>query len=656
MRAADVAEPPRASLPPAAVAALIGAVALAGVVGLRLLPYLRGELPLVFLTELTLPRLLGAALGGAGLAVCGAVLQGLTRNPMASPAVLGITAGAHLALVLAVMLAGGWVPAVVASFIGAVFAMALTWTLAGRDGREGAALALAGVAVNLCLSALAAALTLLNEQQMAGAFLWSAGAPVQAGWDPLVDLAPWLVAGTLLALPLAPGLDLLALGRTFARGIGLAPRRVAIGAFLAAGLTAGAAVALMGPVAFVGLVAPNGLRRCGFRRHAVLLPLAALWGAVLLAAADGVAVAASGLGREVPVGVVTALMGAPVFLWLVAYTRPAGSAVDFGGSGRRGRHVVVATAVALAVVAGASLAVGGTGVSVTGVWAALTGDGGSAARIVWELRLPRLLVALGAGALLALAGQLLQAALRNPLAGPETLGVTQAAALSALAALMAGAVPGGVVMQVAAVVGGMGALAVVAGVARRSGLAPVSLVLGGIALAALCASASALAVLVAELQAARALVWLTGSVYARGWQGVAALMPLGLAVAIAAWVAAPRLELLGLGDAKARSLGAPPAATRLLAGALAAVATAAAVSVAGSITFVGLLGPHMARLLYGGGFRCRMPLVVACGGGVTALADLLGRTLIAPEQLPAGVMTALVGAPYFLWLLRRART
>src|SRR5699024_5177395 len=130
--------------------------------------YVNGELPWVFFEQLTLPRLLGAALAGAGLGLCGAVLQGLSRNPMASPAVLGITAGAHLARVLSVMFAGATLPPVVAAFVGAMTAMLLTWLLAGRQGRDGAALALAGVAVNLCLSAFAAALTLLNEQQMAG--------------------------------------------------------------------------------------------------------------------------------------------------------------------------------------------------------------------------------------------------------------------------------------------------------------------------------------------------------------------------------------------------------------------------------------------------------------------------------------------------------
>ncbi len=646
------------SVGPHWAALALGAVALLALVAARLAPWLTGDANPVVFVHLTGSRLAAALLAGAGLGVAGAVLQGLTRNPLASPGILGVTSGAHFAIVLALAFAQGSVALIVAAFVGSVVAMVTAWSLAGPNGREGAALALSGVAVSLCLTACASALTILHDQRMAGAFVWIAGAPVEAGWAPVRELAPWALAAVVLAPSLARGLDVLALGGTMARGLGLTPGRLTALGFLIAGLAAGAAVALAGPVAFVGLLAPNALRRIGVQRHAWLLPLAALWGAVLLGAADWLADMVSDVGREIPPGAITAVVGAPAFLVLIAHVRGrggAGAAVASSGRPRRWPlPVAVAVLAALAVV---SLAVGETTYSPAVLWQLVTGEADAGVRFVLvELRLPRLLVAMAAGGLLALAGQALQGVLRNPLAGPETLGLIQGASLSALFALMAGAVPGGPVMQVAAFAGAIAAVGVVFAVAARSGLAPLPLVLAGIALAALLAALSSLVVLMAKLQAAQALVWLSGSVYARGWPALERLWPLAAMTVVAgAWLG-PRLDVMGLGREKAVSLGLGIRRARVAACALAAAATAAAVSVAGSIAFVGLLGPHLGRLLYAGGFRGRLPMTIACGAGLTAFADFVGRTAVAPIQLPVGIMTSLVGAPYFLWLLRRSRS
>jgi iron complex transport system permease protein len=620
----------------------------------RFVPYLTGaEQPIIF-EQLVLPRLLGALLAGAGLGVGGAILQGLTRNPMASPGLLGVTAGAHLFIVGALVVFDAQLSLVLAGFAGSLVALIVTWFLAGPSGRHGAVLALAGVAVTLAFTAAASALTLLNEQEVGGAFLWSAGAPLMAGWDVLAQLGPWIAAGMALAFTMVRGLDLLALGSVMARSLSASPARLTTIGFAAVGLMAGAAVALTGPVSFIGLVAPNALRRLGVRRHAWLLPASAVWGAVLLVGAGWLVRLLSAGGEGIPVGVVTAVVGAPVFLALIAGLTHGGEATGFGGGRRWGGAGWLGAALWL-VVAGLSLSIGHTDLAPVELMRALVSADAEGAFVVRELRLPRLLVASTAGALLALAGAVLQAVLRNPLAGPETLGIVQGAALCSVFALLAGAHPGGWAMQLSALLGGAGAVAVVFAVARRAGMSPVPLVLAGIALASLLSSLAALTVLKADLQATQALVWLSGSVYARGWGDWVALLPATALVAAVVWWLAPSLDLLGLGDTKARALGLAVPTRRALGCCLAALATAASVSVVGSLAFVGLLAPHMARMLSGGCLRPRLPLIVSCGAGLTAVADFAGRTLIAPSQLPAGIMTSLVGAPYFLWLLRSTR-
>lgn len=605
-----------------------------------------------------LPRMLAMVLGGCGLALAGVVLQGLTRNPLASPGIIGVTAGAHLALVL-VLATGFAMPGIVAAFLGALGATALTLTVAGPAGRNGTTLALAGVAVSLSLSAVATTVAVFQEERMAAAFLWGAGEPLEVGWDALAGAGPWLLLGAALAAALVRGLDLLGLGETFADALGLARGRLALAAVAAAALTAGAAVALVGPIAFIGLVVPNALRRLGLNAHGRLLPLAALWGGATLLAADVIAGAIASDGRAVPVGVVTAVAGAPAFLYLVRRASGGGrmSQPSAGSTMiRPPARVLVwcALGVVLAGVTLLALSAGERWLAPSAVWHALTGGEGMDALIVTGLRLPRLCVAAGCGALMASSGLLLQRALRNPLAAPETLGLAQGAALAAVVAVIAGAVPGSASAQIAALLGGGVVLLLLIG---RNGDAADGerIILRGLALASLFAALAALAIVVAGLQASQALLWLNGSVYGRGWGDALALVPAGLALAALVAVGGPRLDILGLGDAKAASLGIAAVRWRRVALAGAALASAAAVSVAGSLVFVGLAGPHIARMLRPERFRGHWALALACGAVLTVLADAIGRTVLAPRQIPAGIMAALIGAPYFIWLLARHR-
>jgi iron complex transport system permease protein len=278
-------------------------------------------------------------------------------------------------------------------------------------------------------------------------------------------------------------------------------------------------------------------------------------------------------------------------------------------------------------------------------------DPGVAHDVVWQLRAPRALAAFACGGLLALAGAMLQVLLRNALADPYILGISSGASLGALLALTLGA--GLVVMNGAALAGALAATFIVFGLSFRSGDWNVyRLLLTGVVLATGLAALTSLVLLMAPAaQVKGMLFWLMGDLAYAG-EPTAAWLILG-AVLLLGVVRATELDLLGLGEAKARSLGVAVTPLQLGIFFTAALATVAAVMLGGAIGFVGLMAPHAIRLLGVAEHRALLPLAVLLGGSFLTLADTAARTLWAPQQLPVGVLTALIGVPAMLWLLAR---
>ncbi len=273
--------------------------------------------------------------------------------------------------------------------------------------------------------------------------------------------------------------------------------------------------------------------------------------------------------------------------------------------------------------------------------------------IIWQLRLPRALAAFACGGLLAFAGVLLQALLRNALADSYILGVSGGASLGALSALALGV--SAAAMNVAAFIGALAALLIVFGAAKvRSGGGwnLYRLLLSGVVLSAgFSALTSLILVSAPQAQVKGMLFWLMGDLsYA---DNPAPALLILLLLTLSAVAQAVRLDLLGLGDLKARSLGAGVAAMQGAVFFAAALATVAAVMLGGAIGFVGLMMPHAVRLLGFTRHRLLIPLSVLFGGSFLTLADTCARTLAAPQQLPVGIFTALIGVPVMLWLLGR---
>jgi iron complex transport system permease protein len=316
-------------------------------------------------------------------------------------------------------------------------------------------------------------------------------------------------------------------------------------------------------------------------------------------------------------------------------------------SGRlKGLTLLLALAAAVGL---ASLLNGGSGISARQAIAALLGAGDEAARsVMLEVRLPRLLAAFGVGGLLALAGVLLQALFRNPLADPYVLGVSGGAAVGALLAMMVGAAAIGV--QSAAIAGALSAVAVVYLLARGGGTS--RLLLTGVVIASACGALVSVLLALADSGRLRGMVfWLAGDLgwALSPWSSVLAAV---CAASLALLVARP-LNVLAAGELRARSVGLQIEVWRTVLFIACATLTAIAVISAGTVGFVGLITPHAIRLSFRtSDHRVVAPASVMLGGTILAAADLVARTIASPRQLPVGAIMALVGAPIFLALLR----
>lgn len=281
---------------------------------------------------------------------------------------------------------------------------------------------------------------------------------------------------------------------------------------------------------------------------------------------------------------------------------------------------------------------------------------GTGDTIVWQIRLPRVLLAALVGGSLALSGATYQGVFRNPLADPYLLGVASGAGLGATLALVFGAGLPWPLSSVPLMSFAFALLAVLATLllARRRGGTPlVALILAGVVLGSSATALTSLLMLSERDDAARVLAWLLGSFGLANWAQLASVLPFAL-LALGVMLASARgLNVMQLGEESAAQLGLRVERVRAALVAAATLATAAAVSVAGIIGFVGLIVPHAVRLAAGPDHRALLPLSLLYGAVFMVLADLAARTLIAPAEVPIGVITALVGGPFFLWLLRR---
>lgn len=618
-----------------------------------------------------LPRLLAAVFVGVALGIAGAALQSVLRNPLASPDTLGVGAGASVALTIVTVLGVslGAYGGVAVAFAGGLLAAVAVIGLSTGGALSPMRLVLAGSVLALGLSSLSSALLILFPWETQGLFAWGAGSLSQNGPDTLLALLPLLIAGVVLLLFLGRRLDLLQLGDDAAASFGLRVTRTRLVVVIAAVALTAASVTVAGPIGFVGLCAPALLRVLtpsvpALRHQRVFVGLSAIVGVALLLTADVALRALFGGAASVaiPTGVVTSLIGA-VFLIVMAQRLPSGrgdgeSLASMMAGSRWGRAhpvwvislvgAVLLAAIVAAVLLGDRLVLLGD----VGNW--LQGRASTVIDITLGSRVPRVAGALLAGAGLALAGVCMQAVTRNPLAEPGILGVSASAGLGAVVVITLTPATSDLAVFAAALV--MAAMAAgFLAIAGRGG--QLRLILVGVGIGAGASALTTLAIVRTDpFNQTLALTWLGGSTYGTRW---ALLIPLALMV-LAGALGAVRwrreLDLLQFDEVTPQVLGVDVPRFRLACIAMAAGLSAAATAGIGVIGFVGLIAPHAARMLVGKRHAVMVPLAMVLGGALVVVSDLVGRAVIAPAQLPAGMLVALIGTPYFLWLLHRMRT
>ncbi|MCX5414324.1 iron ABC transporter permease [Streptomyces sp. NBC_00059] len=619
-----------------------------------------------------LPRLLAGVAVGFALGCAGTLLQSVTHNALASPDTLAVTAGAYFTITLVAAFGFAvplWASGAVA-FAGGLVAAALVLLLAGRAaGTAGTRLILAGSATALALDAATGMLLILFDQNTTGLFAWGSGSLAQLNIDASMRAFPLVAVVLCAALALSRRLDVMNLGDDAASTLGVPIRTTRVTAVVCAVLLTSTAVTLAGPIAFVGLGAPVLARLIAgrvkaLRKHLLLLPAAGLLGALLILLADATLRAIQGAdgAASIPTGVPTALLGSVVIVVLAMRLRDTGQLrqpphARVAVRSPRAFLLVVLGAVALLAAAVLVAVLAGSLWLRTGdiaLWAR-----GAAPELIGQAlddRVPRVAAAVLAGAALGLAGCVVQSAVRNPLAEPGVLGITAGAGLGAASVVTSGMPGGRPVLIAVAVAAGLATFGVIALLAWRGGFLPDRFVLIGIGCGYGLSSLTTFLLLRADpYNTPRIFTWLSGTTYGRTLPDV---VPVAVALALALpvlFAMRSRLDLLAVDEDTPRIVGVRLERTRFVALAIAAVLAALSVIAVGVVGFVGLVAPHLARSLVGARHGRAIPVAMLLGGLLVCVADALGRTLVAPAQMPAGLMIALVGAPYFIWVLRRSR-
>ncbi|MEU6957778.1 Fe(3+)-hydroxamate ABC transporter permease FhuB [Streptomyces sp. NPDC045714] len=651
--------------------------------------------------DLRLPRTLTALLVGAALGVAGCLLQAVTRNPLAETGLLGVNAGASLGVVAGIALLGfdSGYAYLVCAFVGAVVASGLVLLISGRrGGGSPMRLVLAGAALGATFGGLTSVIVVNSAETYDRFRFWVLGSLAGVeGFGELARLAPVLALGFLVALLVARPLSALALGDDLARGLGHRPPVIRTVVAVGVTLLTAAAVALAGPISFLGLLAGFLARALAGTRLAARLLLAGLIGACVLTVSD---IAARVVSRpfEAPVSVIVALIGAPVLIAIVrskqlasmgmtepateerapdrprrlrtALPRPARRTARAGTLRVRPADTLVlrrgplsllvtrrAALAALALTGVLLLAVvlsayaGQSDMGVGRTFRAVLGQGDRFdVLLVRKFRLGRIVAGLTAGAALGLAGCLTQTLARNRLATPELLGVNDGATAAVLLSVTLSAT-GSFGAWWAGPLGALAAVIVVTTVSGGLGQRGYRVLVVGLAMSALASAITQVVLSRRSLSSASSLyVWTSGSLNGRSYS-VAVPVLIGLAILVpVALVVARHLGVLRFDDATASSLGSAPGRVRALSLLLAVALAGLAVGICGPVGFVALASPVIASRLAG---PLRVPLVgsMLTGAVLVVAADTLGRVVLEGVELPVGIVTTVLGGPFLLWVL-----
>ena len=606
------------------------------------------------LLHAVLPRLAIAILCGFALALSGAILQQALRNPLASPTTLGVDAGARLSLAItgAFIPVGLGVGRDLVAILGSLSALGLVVFLSRGRNFSSINLVLAGLVVSLFAGAVSVIITLANDRYLVGLFVWGSGSLSQVSWRPFLELLPRIALSLLPLIFFWRALEVLEIGDEGSRSVGVPVAKLRVLSVVVAVLLSAFVTASVGVIGFIGLCAPMIARLAGARRFRDRLIWSGLLGAMLLWLTDAALQVFGGQSSAfLPTGAVTALLGAPLLLFMLPRLRflapPQALAVGIGRKPVLPRHLVSAALIAVVLLLGLTLLVGR---GPFGAWQILDPAGLEA---VWPWRVPRWVAACAAGAMLGVAGLILQRLTGNPMASPEILGISAGVILAVAGALFFFGVFDTRLQYLVGTVGGLSVLVLILALARKSGFAPERVLLAGIAMTALIDAVVGVLSATGNPNAILLLGWLAGSTSGIGLPEALFALAAAVVLILPVLLMARWLTILPLGAPTAQSVGVPTKRARLTLLVIAALLTASATPIVGPLTFVGLMAPII--IVYLGLTRTTLAIGASAltGALLMALADAVARTVAFPILLPTGVTAAIVSCPVLLILLQR---
>ena len=591
-----------------------------------------------------------ALTAGGLLGVVSILLQQLVKNPLASDTTLGVGVGAQLAILLVTLFVpslaihGGFFVA----FVGALLSMSLVFLLATPSRFNPLILILAGLVVNILLSAVAAVLVLFFTERSVGMMSWAAGFLTQSSWSASITLAVATAILGLISLFLLKPLTLMSLDDAQAKRLGVPINIIRAIVVLIAAVVTALVVSKVGLIGFIGLGAASLVNALGIHHIGKRLVAAFGFGALILWLTSNIVLLLEPvLGMIIPAGAMTGILGAPLIIWLILQ--------------RRRQSIEVVTPMIVRAPSEVNFLYWGLGLALLIAMANLLVQDidGWGLSTEWALtaqyRLPRSLSAAATGVMLATAGVLLQTLTRNPMASPEVLGVSSGAALGVVLGFLflpsLGIAAGAGSLLLTGLLGASAVLIMIIWLARR--VSSGYLLLVGIGIAAMMDGVMHLVKLSGDPSLQAMLSWLSGTTYSTEPATVWYLMAIAALLYTLSLVMIKPLRVMGLGPSVARNLGvAVNWVTLAILVLVAALSTASTLAV-GPLSFVGLMVPHLATSVGAVKLERQLPMAALMGAGVMVVADWIGRYVIFPYELPAGTVAALIGGGYFLWLIRR---
>ena len=600
----------------------------------------------------TLPRLAVSLLAGAALSLAGFIFQQVLRNSLAEPSTLGISAGAWLALIVC----GLWFPSALiygrewVAFAGSALTLLLVMLLAKRRELSPLSLILGGMVVTLFFSSVSAVLVLFNHAAVMDLFLWQTGSLTQNGWLTARWLVVQLAIALFLLVMLIRPLNLLGLNEQTAQSVGLSVSATRLLLLLLAVWLSSMVVSRIGIISFIGLAAPAAVRLTGIRRLSIRLILVPVTGALMLTFADFLVQMLNNIvNADIPTGLTTALIGAPLLLMLIPrlrerHYRTASTLVHYQLQ-TPGRLLILMLVILLFIL-WFSLVFGRTPTGWT--WSV-----GEQLHNLMTWRMPRILAAMASGAMLAVAGTLMQRMTANPMASPEILGISSGAAFGVVLLFILTSTLSPTALLFSATAGALTTLILIMALSRKTHFSPDRVLLTGMAIGTACNALTALYIISGDDRSLLLLSWMAGSTYNVTPAEVIPALGLLAASLLVLPLLVRWLDRFPLGETVMRSIGMPVSSSRLIVLLLAALLSAGATLLTGPLSFVGLIAPHLVVML---GFQRGLYRLLAsalAGAMILVLADWVGRNLIFPWQIPAGLCATFIGSPYFMWMMYR---